>query len=137
MPELLDERLPRVAVGGQRIGLAAGAVEREHELATRRSRSGCSADQRLELADELRVATEREVGLDPLLESRQSEALSRAISRLGPRLVGEVGERRPAPQGQRLAQRARRRGAVGSASLGDEPLEPIANRARRARLRSS
>jgi hypothetical protein len=32
-------------------------------------------DQRLELADQLRVAAEREVGLDPLLDDREPEIL--------------------------------------------------------------
>ena len=33
--ELLDERLARGAVGGERVGLPARAVEREHELRAR------------------------------------------------------------------------------------------------------
>ena len=40
--------------------------------ARRRSRSGCSADKGLELRDELGVAAEGEVGLDPLLEGGQA-----------------------------------------------------------------
>ena len=31
--ELADERLPCLAVGAERVGLAAGAVKRQHELA--------------------------------------------------------------------------------------------------------
>ena len=56
-------------VDGERVSLAPGAVEREHELTAKALAQRLGADQGLELSDELRVAPEREVGLDPLLES--------------------------------------------------------------------
>ena len=84
-------------------------------------------DQRLELADQLGVAAEREVGLDPLLERRQPQVLEPAALGLGERLVRELGERRPAPERERLAQHRRGpfRVAVRErlAPLGEQPLE--------------
>ena len=66
--ELLDERLAGIAVRGERVGLASGAVEREHELPAWPLAQRLRLDERLELGDELGVACEREVGVDPLLE---------------------------------------------------------------------
>ena len=48
---------------------------------------------------------------------------SRAISACANALVGEVGERRPAPQRERRPELRARGGRVLLARLGDEPLE--------------
>ena len=73
-------------------------------------------DEGLELGDERRVPAEREVGLDPLLERREPQLLEPLDGRARERLVGEVGERRPAPELERLAeQRGRRAGVVARA----------------------
>ena len=70
----------------------------------RRSRSGCSAGQRFELAHHVAVAAEREVGLDPRFERGQAELLeprTLAAARTAP---SELGQRGPAPERQRLAE---------------------------------
>ena len=54
------------------------------------------------------MPAERELGVDPLLERREPELLEPLDGRLGERLVGEVGERRPAPELERLAQQGGR-----------------------------
>jgi hypothetical protein len=61
-------------------------------------------DQALELADEVRMASEREVGLDPLFEGTQAQLLQPRDLRLGKRLVGEVVQRRSSPQPERVAE---------------------------------
>ena len=134
-PELVERR-PRVAVGLERLRLPARAVEREHELAPEPLAVRMLGDQRLELADQARVAAEREVGLDPLLERRQPELLEPAGLDPRERLLAELGQRRPAPEGERLAQQARRAAGVGVARLGDEPLEAPAGRPPPARPRA-
>src|SRR5215204_5860817 len=58
----------------------------------------------LELGDERRVAAEREVGVDPVLERGEPLLLEPRDLRLRERLVAEVGERTPAPQRERLPQ---------------------------------
>ena len=63
-------------------------------------------DQRLELADELSVATERQVGLDPLLERGQPHVLEPPRLDARKRLLAELRERRPAPESKRLPQQA-------------------------------
>ena len=103
--ELLDEGLARGAVGGERVGLPAGAVEREHELRARPLAQRLGLDERLELGDELGVAAQREVGLDALLDDDGAQLLEPGDLRLRERLVDEVGERRAAPERERLAQR--------------------------------
>jgi hypothetical protein len=58
--------------------------------------------QALELGGDVSVAAERQVDLGPLLDRREAELLEAATLDLGEALVGEVGQRRAAPQGQRL-----------------------------------
>ena len=78
--ELLDERAPRLLVGLERLRLAAGAVEAEHQLAPQPLPQRVLVDQRLELADELGVSAAGEVG--SIRSSRQARRSSsrRAIS---------------------------------------------------------
>ena len=66
--ELLDQGAPRLLVGLERLGLPARPVQREHQLTAQPLAQRVLRDETLELAHELRVAAEREVGLDPLLE---------------------------------------------------------------------
>ena len=61
-------------------------------------------DERLQLADELGVAAEREVGLDPLFERRELQLVQARDLRLCERLVGEVGQGGTPPEGERPAQ---------------------------------
>ena len=70
----------------------------------RRSRSGCSAASASSSPTSSRVPAERELGLDALLERGQPHLLEPLDRDLRERLVGEVGERRAAPERERLAQ---------------------------------
>ena len=126
--ELLDEGLARGAVGGERVRLAARAVEREHELRARALAQRLGLDERLELGDELGVTAEREVGVDALLDDDGSQLLEARDLRLRERLVDEVGERRPAPERERLAQRDLGGGCVARLERGP----PLLRQAREA-----
>ncbi len=112
--ELLDERLPRGSVGGERVGLTARAVERQHQLRPRPLSECLRLDECLELSDELGVPAESEIGLDPLLERDRAQLLQPGDLGLGERLVEEVRERRPAPERERLAENALGRSGVTS-----------------------
>jgi hypothetical protein len=81
-------------------------------------------DQRLELADQLGVASERQVGVDSLVEHGEPHLREAGDLRLGKPLVGEVSERGTAPQRERLPQLGRRARWSGAAGLGRELLEP-------------
>jgi hypothetical protein len=66
------------------------------------------ADEHLKFSDELGVAAESEVGLEPALERSQAELLEARNLALRKRLVREVGKRRSTPQVESFAQSLRR-----------------------------
>src|SRR5206468_3141116 len=82
-------------------------------------------DRGLEVADQVAVAAEREIAVEPILERPEPQLLQPLD--LAPReaLAGELRQRRPPPQRQRLRQQCRT-GArvVDGARFRDEPLEP-------------
>jgi hypothetical protein len=61
-------------------------------------------DDASELADEVGMPAQREVGLDPLLEGAQPQLVEPCDLRRRERLVGELVQRRPPPHRERLAQ---------------------------------
>ena len=122
--------LPGLTVRLERLGLTPRSVERQHELDRSRSRSGWRATSVSSSADELGVAAEREVGVDTLLERAEPQLLEPRDLGLGERLVGEVGERRPAPQRERLAELLR-------AALGGAPPASATSCSKRARSSSA
>ena len=99
--------------------MPARAVERQHQLSSWPFAQRLLRDERGELADERGVASKREVGVDPLLEHGEAALLE--ARDLGPRevVVGEIGQRRPAPQRERLAQLLGRFPRLGVACLVD------------------
>ena len=126
-PQLLHEGLAGGAVGGERVRLAARPVQGEHELPASALPERLLGDERLELADELGVAPEGEVGVDPLLEGRPAKLLEPGDLRLRPRLVGDVGKRWAPPERQRLTEgrrgELRATGAERLPPLGEQALE--------------
>ena len=122
-PELVGQLLTGGAVDVQRLGLAARAVERQHELAAQTLAQRVRRDQRLQLADQVGMPAAGQLGVDALLERRQPQLLEPQDLRLRERLVGEVGERRAPPQGQRLAQLRGGSSGLGPPRLGAQALE--------------
>ena len=80
-------------------------------------------DELFQLADELACGAQLEVGVDALLERRESRLLEPADLVAGERLEREVLERRPAPERERRAQLLGALARLGAASLRGEPLE--------------
>ena len=105
--EAADQRLAGRAVGLERVRLAAGAVEGEHELAAEPLTERVLPHERLELAGDLGVPPEGEVGVDALAEAAEAEVVEPGDLGLGEALVADVGERRAAPQAERVPQRLR------------------------------
>ncbi len=105
--ELVDQRSPRALVHGERVRLSAGAIEREHQLRAQPLSERLLRDQLLELADELAVSAEREIGVDPVLERCQSKLPEAHDLGLCKRLPRQIGERRAAPERKRRAQAVR------------------------------
>ena len=103
----------RPAVGAERVGLAAAAVEGEHAQAVEVLAQRLVREQRLDLGDRLGVPPGREILLEGLLDRGEAQFLQAADLEVRERLGGDIVERRSAPQRERLARRP----------LGDEPLE--------------
>ena len=103
-PQLGVEGPRRLLVRVERVGLAAGAVEGEHELRARALAQRVAGHERLEFGHQLAVPAELEVRLDPVLQCRRAHALQPRDLRLGEGLEGEVGQRRAAPLRERRAQ---------------------------------
>ena len=127
--ELLDEDLARVAIGLQRIGLAAAAVQREHQLRVQPLAPRMLRPELSELGDQLAVASHRKVGLDAHLQRRQALLLKPRDLGRRERRGSDLGERRPAPQ---LQRRTQRRGSVVAtsgrerlAAVSDQTLEAL------------
>ena len=76
--ELVEQHSPHVSVGSERVCLAAGSVEREHEGAAETLAMRMLRDQPLELAHEPRMAAERESRLAAAPRGRRS-ATPRAV----------------------------------------------------------
>ena len=102
--QLVGELAPGLAVRLERLGLALAAVEREHQLVPEPLPQRMRGHERLELRHQLGVAAEREVGLDTQLERAEPQLLQPRDLGLSELLVGQVGQRRPAPQRECLAQ---------------------------------
>ena len=108
--DLLDQRVARVAVGLERVRLAAAAVERQHPLGVQALAQRVVGQQRLDLGDDLLVAAGGQVGVDRELRGGQAQLLDPADLRERERLVGDVGQRLAAEQRERLPRRCPVRG---------------------------
>ncbi len=109
----------------ERVGLPPAPVKGEHLLRPQVLAQRVLGDELFELDDELAVVSERKVGIDALLDCLQAKLLEPADRSLRERLVREIGERRPAPQSQRLAQLLRGDRRLGGRRLPDEALEAL------------
>src|SRR4029079_12894981 len=103
-PELLVQTRAEVAIGLERLGLPAGAIQREHQLAAKALAQRIAPHEHLELARKVRVAAEREVGLDAVFPAGEMQLLQVRLldSREGLR---DLPERGPAPERERRGQR--------------------------------
>ena len=124
-PELLDEGLPRSLVGGERVGLAPGAVEREHQLAPEPLAQRVARDEALELRHQLGVAAGLELGADQVLRRREPQLFEPEDLRLREGLERELGERIAAPEGERVAQHRDALLRLPPRGVVHERLEPV------------
>ena len=103
-----------VAIRLERLRVPTRAVEREHQLPAEPLHERMLGDERLELADELAVATELEVGVDPRLERAQPQLLEagdlrlrRTARRRSPRARARARARAPNEGAPRVRTRRR------------------------------
>jgi hypothetical protein len=102
--EFLVERRARALVGLERFGLTPRPVQRQHPLSLQPLSQRMTFHQGIQLRDQGVVASQRELGLDAFLDRGEAKLLEPPHVGLGPRLVGEVRQRRAPPERQGLAQ---------------------------------
>src|SRR5206468_460725 len=99
----------------------------EHQLTAQPLPQWMLRGQRIQLRHNRLVASERELGLHALLDRREPEIVQPLDLLLGERVVGEVSQRRPAPEGEsspkQLQCLSRSRRGVCAAALFEQPLE--------------
>jgi hypothetical protein len=105
--ELLDEGVAALAIDVERLGLATRPVEREHQLSPEAFSKRLLSHEQLQLGDELGVPASPQISVDPVLETGQAKLLQACDLVPGEPLIGELGQRRPAPLCKRLVQLAR------------------------------
>ncbi len=135
--EFVGQPLPHSLVGREGIGLAAHLGQRAHPQAGDALVERMLLGQRVEFGDDLARVAEGEVGLDAVLRRGQAQVAQARGGRRGERGVLDVGENRPAPQGERFAQRPRRLARLAPAQGRSAGARPVARsgsrRCRRAR----
>ena len=92
----------------ERLDLPAGAVEREHQRRDELLAQRVDRDQAAEHGDGLERAAERHERAGAALLRLRAQVLEPADLRLRPLRVGQVAERRPAPQRERAVERLQR-----------------------------
>ena len=115
--ELIHEHPAGALVGGQRLGLPAAAVQRQHQLGMETLTPGVIVRQLGQLADQLGVQPAGQPGVHPpFLGLHPQRVQPRHLGR-DEHVGGHVHERVPAPQADRLAQQfPRSRAAARGAS---------------------
>ena len=127
--QFLGQQAARVVVDTQGVRLSAGAIEREHQLPAKAFAQWMLRNQSLQLRSDVGVAAESQIRLEPLLDCAEAQLVQPADLALSERVVGEVGEGRPTPEGERFSERRGRvLGAAGgqlAPSLLDEAPEAV------------
>ena len=106
--QLFDEHAPRRLICLQRLGLPAGAIEREHQVRAWPLPKRIRRDQLLELSDHGLVPPEQEIGFDAILERGETKVFEPGDGGLGERLEAEIRRRRAPPEAERLVELLRR-----------------------------
>ena len=119
----LVQPIARVAVGRQRLRLPAGTVQRQHQLPVQPLPERLPRNEGLQLADQLRVPTKGEIGVNSILESRQPQILKPLALDPRERLV-ELGQCRTTPERERLLQHLCGTLGLGAPGVRQQPLEP-------------
>ena len=117
MPELVGQDLSGSLVGAQRLGLSPFSVVGQHQESPEALPPGMLSQQGLQFPDRPGLGAARQQPLDPDFLSLEAKLIESC--RLGQErgLVGEVGEGRPAPQGQGVVERADRDARIDGEGL--------------------
>ena len=102
--EHLVEHSARFAVPLECVGLPAGTVESEHQLAGKAFAKRMLAHQILQLADELRSGPARQIRLDPRLDRRQAQLFEAFSFCLREPVIRKIRKSHSAPESERLGE---------------------------------
>jgi hypothetical protein len=119
--ELLRQKRPGVLEGTKGIRLPAATVQGQQQQLPEPLTVAVGRDQGFQLGDDHRMPTTNELGLHPALHSCQPQLLQPRRLDLGEGLRCEVGQRRTAPQAERVRERGQRRLGL---SLLQQPTRP-------------
>ena len=118
-----------VAIGGERLGLAPGAIQGEHLLAAQPLAQRMLEHQCVELGERLGVPAAGELRVDAVAHAGEAEVLQPRDLRLREAGAGHVRERGAAPERQGLAERRGGLPRLAGVELGAPPahesLEPV------------
>jgi len=103
-PKLLHQSPSRPVVGRQGFALVAGSVAGEHELRPESLPPRVCGDERLELADQIRITAEGEIGVDSLLQRREAQVVQPSNLGLRERGKGQILQRCTPEESERFAQ---------------------------------
>ena len=106
--ELVGEDPARCLVGLEGLRLAPGPVEGQDQLRPESLAKSVGVSELLELADQLAVAAQSKVGVEPFAEGDEVELFEPGAGFGRERSVRELGEWRAAPKLERAATRGRR-----------------------------
>jgi hypothetical protein len=101
--------------------LPPGPVERQHQVAPQSLAKRRFLDQSRQLWDHMVVSSVCEVGLDPVLVRGETHLLEPNPVGVGELVEHEVGERGPAPHGQRFTQHRGRADGVTVVEVAPTP----------------
>jgi hypothetical protein len=96
--KFVREKRSNSLVGSEGLGLAIASVERDHQLPPKPLPERMPIDQSLELSDNIAVAPELKVRLDPILECAEPQLVETRRFGARERLVGDIVERRATPK---------------------------------------
>lgn len=124
-PPQLVERAACGLVRVERLLLAAGTVQREHQEPAEPLAFAVLRGERGRRRDRVVVLAELDLGLDPVLERGKPQLVEAGDLVLEERLVREIRECRAAPECERVAEDAQPLGRGQRLGVVDEPLEPV------------
>jgi hypothetical protein len=122
-PERVAEHVPRYLENLQGVRLPSRAVQREHQLCAKALAKRMFGNEPLQLDNDLLMAAELELGLNPLFDDRQTELIEPRRLLAGERVVAEVGQRLATEESERLRELFRPGDATFCGRLSCEALE--------------
>ena len=102
--ELLGEHPARLVVDAKSVGLPSAAIEREHQVSAQAFPERVVGNEGVQPRCDVAVPPQCKLDVDLLLDCDESKLLEPRNLALCKRVVGELGERWPTPEGERITE---------------------------------